>query len=110
MVALGEFFVVSREKSEEDLLYGVWSSSWNIQQYVPERDTFLTILEEVLDEDNRISFSDALIVASALTDCECSGLVTLDRAILTSRGLKNLASKYGKRIVGPDHLGCEAEV
>ncbi len=70
----------------------------------------MTILEKVLDEDNRISFSDALIVASALTDCECSGLVTLDRAILTSRGLKGLAGRYGKKIVGPDHLGCEAEV
>jgi len=92
-----------------------------IYPYVPEREVCLElsgnalcvdiseILQEVLKADNRISVNDALIITHALVDEDCTGLITTDRKVLSSEGLDSLAEKYGKELVGPEHLGCDWE-
>ena len=90
-----------------------------IYPYVPEReaclepggddpcDSISEVLREVLKADNRISVNDALIIAHALVDKDCAGLVTTDKEILRSEGLDELAKRYGKQLVGPEHLRCK---
>jgi len=42
-------------------------------------------------------------------DKDCAGLITTDRKILRSESLHKLAREYGKKLVGPEHLGCGGE-
>jgi len=76
-----------------------------IYPYVPEREACLEpggddlcnsiskVLQEVLKADNRISVNDTLIIAHALMDKDSAGLITVDREILRSEGLRKLAKK-----------------
>jgi len=66
-------------------------------------------LQKVLEADDRISVNDALIIAHALVDRDCAGLITVDSDILHSKSLYRLAREYGKKLVGPEHLGCGRE-
>jgi len=72
-------------------------------------DNISKVLQKVLEADYHISVNDALIIAHALVDKDCAGLITTDRKILRSEGLHRLAREYGKKLVGPEHLGCSGE-
>ena len=72
-------------------------------------DNISKVLQKVLETDYHISVNDALIIAHALVDEDCAGLITTDRKILRSESLHKLAREYGKKLVGPEHLGCGRE-
>jgi len=72
-------------------------------------DNISKVLQKVLETDYHISVNDALIIAHALVDKDCAGLITTDRKILRSESLHKLAREYGKKLVGPEHLGCGGE-
>jgi hypothetical protein len=55
----------------------------------------------MLGADSRLTPGDALIVACALADDDCNGLITLDREILFSPHLTRMLGERGKRIVDP---------
>lgn len=56
---------------------------------------------EMMAVDPMVTPSDALIIACALLDDECTGLLTIDEEIIYSREVSKLMTQHGVRAIDP---------
>jgi len=68
-----------------------------IYSYRRTLEELANIVTEIRRGDNRIEINDILIVAQAMLDQECVGILTFDRLILGSKGLKRVLEEHDRK-------------
>lgn len=104
MVALGESIHMIREKCREgymdvlEELMGLLDSGFLETRYISDPDATFTLARKIssvtVDDRDRISPMDALIVASAMTDQTCTALYTSDSRLLSDANVSEAIAEW----------------
>ncbi len=71
---------------------------YNIEiRNMPDYNSLKKIMNFIREHDDRLDYNDILIVAAAIADKECSGLITMDSNMIGNQAIDLAAQNYGKK-------------